>query len=145
MLTLNDVTVRLGGHAVLDGANAAIPWQSRVGLVGRNGAGKSTLLKLIGGMIEADGGTIEMPRGTRIGYLAQEAPGGATTPLDAALAADPERASLLAEAQSATELHRIGEIEERLGAIDAYAAPARAARILAGLGFDEAAQHQPLD
>jgi ATP-binding cassette subfamily F protein 3 len=143
MLTLNNVTVQLGGHAVLDGASAAIPWQSRVGLVGRNGAGKSTLLKLIGGMIEADGGTIEMPHDTRIGYLAQEAPGGAMTPIDAVLAADRERQDLLAEA--ATELHRIGEIEERLGAIDAYAAPARAARILAGLGFDEAAQHRPLD
>ena len=90
-------------------------------------------------------GAVEMPRGTRIGYLAQEAPGGDASPLDTVLAADRERASLLAEAEHATDPHRLGEIEDRLDAIGAYAAPARAARILAGLGFDEAAQLRPLD
>ncbi|HXQ52153.1 MAG TPA: ABC-F family ATP-binding cassette domain-containing protein [Stellaceae bacterium] len=145
MLTLNAVTVRLGGHVVLDRAVAAMPWRARIGLVGRNGSGKSTLLKLIAGMIEADGGAIEMPRGARVGYLAQEAPGGAATPFETVLAADRERSLLLAEAERAAEPHRIGEIHERLDAIGAYAAPARAGRILAGLGFNTDSQHRPLD
>jgi ATP-binding cassette, subfamily F, member 3 len=145
MLTLNAVTVRLGGHVVLDRAAASIPWKSRVGLVGRNGSGKSTLLKLIAGMIEADGGAVERPRDARVGYLAQEAPGGAATPFETVLAADRERGLLLAEAERTTEPHRIGEIPERLDTIGAYAAPARAARILAGLGFEGEAQHRPLD
>ena len=145
MLTLDGITPRLGGTLVLDRASASLPPKARVGLVGRNGAGKSTLLKVIAGLYEADGGTFEAPSGTRIGYLAQEAPGGAATPFETVLAAAVERARLLAEAEHANDPHRVGEIHERLNAIDAHTAPARASRILAGLGFSEEAQHQPLD
>ena len=145
MLTLDGITLRLGGHLILDHASAALPPKARVGLIGRNGAGKSSLLKVIAGLYEADGGRIEAPSGTRIGYLAQEAPGGAATPFETVLAADEERARLLAEAEHARDAHRIGEIHERLNTIDAHGAPARAARILAGLGFPEEAQHRPLD
>ncbi len=145
MLTIENITLRLGGHLVLDHASAALPPKAHVGLVGRNGAGKSTLLKLIAGVQEADGGSIDTPSGTRIGYVAQEAPGGKATPYETVLAAAEERAELLAEAEHAHDPHRIGEIHERLNAIDAHGAPARASRILAGLGFPEAMQHQPLD
>jgi ATP-binding cassette subfamily F protein 3 len=145
MLTLDGLTLRLGGHLVLDHASAALPPKANVGLVGRNGAGKSTLLKLIAGEHEPDEGRIETPSGTRIGYVAQEAPGGKATPYETVLAAAEERAELLAEAEHAHDPHRIGEIHERLNAIDAHGAPARASRILAGLGFPEEAQHQPLD
>ena len=145
MITLDGITLRLGGHLVLDRASASLPPKSRVGLVGRNGAGKSTLLKVIAGLYEADDGTIEAPSGTRIGYVAQEAPGGAGTPFETVLAAATERALLLEEAEHAKDSHRIGEIHERLNAIDAHGAPARASRILAGLGFPEEAQHKPLD
>jgi ATP-binding cassette subfamily F protein 3 len=144
MLVLDGVSLRLGGHLILDRASASLPPKARVGLVGRNGAGKSTLLKLIAGLYEADGGRIEAPSGTRIGYLAQEAPGGAATPFETVLAAASERAELLAEAEHAVEGHRIADIHERLNAIDAHGAPARASRILAGLGFPEEAQHKPL-
>ena len=144
MVTLKGITLRLGGHLILDRASAALPPKSRVGLVGRNGAGKSTLLKLIAGHYEADDGTIEAPSGMRVGYVAQEAPGGAGTPFETVLATATERALLLAEAEHTEDPHRVGEIHERLNAIDAHGAPARAARILAGLGFDEDAQHRPL-
>jgi ATP-binding cassette, subfamily F, member 3 len=145
MITFDGITLRLGGHLILDRASAALPPKSRVGLVGRNGAGKSSLLKLIAGIYEADDGMIEAPSGMRIGYVAQEAPGGENTPFETVLAAATERTSLLAEAEHAGDPHRIAEIHERLTAIDAHGAPARAARILAGLGFDEEAQHRPLD
>jgi ATP-binding cassette subfamily F protein 3 len=145
MLSLNAITVRLGGRSILDGASAALPPRSRVGLVGRNGAGKSTLVRVIAGLLDPDDGAAEMPKGSRIGYIAQEAPAGAATPFETVLAADIERAALLAEEESCPDLHHIGEIHERLNAIDAYTAPSRAARILVGLGFDEEAQHRPLD
>jgi ATP-binding cassette subfamily F protein 3 len=145
MLNLNGITVRLGGRAILDGATAALPPRSRVGLIGRNGAGKTTLVRVIAGQLDPDEGSADMPRGARLGYIAQEAPTGTATPFETVLAADLERNALLTEAETVEDLGRLGEIHERLNAIDAHAAPSRAARILVGLGFDEEAQHRPLD
>ena len=145
MLTIQNITVRLGGRNILDGATAAIPPRGKVGLIGRNGAGKSTLVKAIIGELDPDEGEIEMPRRTRLGYIAQEAPNGTATPFETVLAADTEREELLAESETCHEPHRLGDIHDRLLAIDAYSAPSRAARILIGLGFDEDMQAQPLD
>ncbi|MSO54482.1 MAG: ABC transporter ATP-binding protein [Rhodospirillales bacterium] len=145
MLSLKSITVRLGGRVIIDGASAAIPPRSRVGLIGRNGAGKSTLIRIIAGLSDSDGGSVETPRGTRIGYVSQDAPSGQATPFETVLAADVERTQLLDQAEHPDNTHQLADIHERLNAIDAHAAPARAARILAGLGFDEDAQARPLD
>ncbi len=145
MLNLNGITVRLGGRTILDGASASLPPGSRVGLIGRNGAGKSTLVRVIAGMLEPDDGTADMPRGARLGYIAQEAPSGTATPFDTVLAADTERAALMIESETSEDPDRLGDVYERLIAIDAYTAPMRAAQILLGLGFDEDMQQRPLD
>jgi len=145
MLTISGLTVRLGGRDIISGASAAIPPRGKVGLVGRNGAGKSTLVKTLIGEIDPDEGSVDMPRGCRLGYIAQEAPSGNATPFETVLAADEERTRLMAQSETEHDPHLLGDIHERLIAIDAYTAPARAARILSGLGFDEAAQGQPLD
>ncbi|KQS01321.1 glycosyl transferase family 1 [Sphingomonas sp. Leaf357] len=145
MLNINGITVRLGGRMILDRASASLPPKSRVGLIGRNGAGKSTLMKVMIGQLEPDDGEIEMPKKTRIGYLQQEAPHGQTTPIETVLEADKERATLLIESETCEDPDRLGEVYERLMAIDAYTAPARAASILVGLGFDEEMQNRPLD
>jgi ATP-binding cassette subfamily F protein 3 len=144
MLTISGLTYRIGGRVLLDQASAQITEASKVGLVGRNGAGKSTLLDLIRGALQPDGGSIELPRGYRIGFLAQEAPGGEASPLEMVLAADPERAGLLAEREAGAEPLRAAEIETRLVEIDAHSAPSRAARILAGLGLVDAMQRGPI-
>ena len=145
MLNFSNLTVRLGGRTILDRASAALPPKSRVGLIGRNGAGKSTLMKVMIGQLEPDDGDLDMPRNTRIGYIAQEAPSGTTTPIEAVLAADTERAALLIESETCEDPDRLGDVYERLMAIDAYTAEARASTILVGLGFDEEMQQRPLD
>ena len=143
MLHINDLTYRIGPRAIFEGATAAIQDGARIGLVGRNGTGKTTLLKLITGALSPDDGSITLRRGARIGEVAQEAPGSEISLIDFVLAADSERASLLREAETATDPHRIAEIQTRLADVDAHSAPARAARVLKGLGFDDAAQAQP--
>ena len=145
MLNLTGITVRLGGRTIIDDATAKLPPRGRIGLIGRNGAGKSTLVRVIAGMLEADSGSVAMPRGSRLGYIAQEAPGGDATPFETVLAADTERAALMAESETCSDPHRLGDLHERLIAIEAHSAPARAARILVGLGFDEEAQSRPLE
>ena len=140
MLQINDLTYRIEGRPILAGATCVVPGGHKVGLVGRNGAGKTTLFKLIIGDLHPDDGSINTPRGWRLGHVAQEAPGGAETLIEWVLAQDTERANLLAEAETAEDPHRIAEIHERLADIDAHAAPSRAAQILAGLGFDADAQ-----
>ncbi|MBI3710067.1 MAG: ABC-F family ATP-binding cassette domain-containing protein [Proteobacteria bacterium] len=144
MLTIANITYRIGSRTLFDGAAAQVPEGHRVGLVGRNGCGKTTLLALIVGERQVDGGSIEMPRRWRVGVVAQEAPGGDTTPHVAVLAADHERDALLAEAEAADDAGRIADIHARLQDIEAHSAPARAAAILAGLGFDAAMQARPL-
>lgn len=143
MLRIDTLTYRIGPRLLLDGASATVNPGHRVGLVGRNGCGKTTLLRLITGELDADGGGTEMPNGWRIGISTQEAPGGPESLIETVLAADPELAALTAEAETATDAHRIADIHARLHDKGAHAAPARAARILAGLGFDDEAQQKP--
>jgi ATP-binding cassette, subfamily F, member 3 len=143
MLTLNDVSCRVAGRLLLDGANAMLPTGARVGLVGRNGTGKTTLFRMISGELSGESGSISIPRNARMGQVAQEAPGGATSLIDTVLEADTERSALLAEAETATDPTRIADIHTRLFDIEAHAAPARAASILHGLGFDAEAQARP--
>ena len=143
MLRIENLTYRIGGRVLLDGASAAIDAGHRVGLVGRNGTGKTTLMRLILGALEPDGGAVARPPRWTVGITSQEAPGGEASLIDTVLASDAELAALEAEALVATDPDRISEIHARLEEKEAHRARPRAARILAGLGFDEAAQQRP--
>ena len=143
MLIIDNVTVRIAGRVILDGASAAISDGRKVGLIGRNGAGKTTLLRLILGMRESETGRIELSRSWRVGAVAQEAPAGPQTLIDTVLAADTERTRLLAAVEDERDPLKLGDIHARLDEIGAYAAPSRAARILSGLGFAHEQQRRP--
>ncbi len=145
MLKINNLTYRIGERVLLDRVSAAIHPGAKVGLVGRNGTGKTTLFRLIMGRIQADGGTIDMPARWRVGVTTQDAPSGPESLIDKVIGADHELSALWEEANTATDPDRISEIHETLTHRGAHSAPARAARILAGLGFDEAAQQRPCD
>ena len=144
MIHFNDLTYRLGPRLLFDKATVALPDRARVGFVGRNGAGKTTLFRMIAGELAPESGDIQLPRNARLGRVEQEAPGGPGTLIDFVLAADKERADLLVEAETASDPHRIADIQIRLADIGAHGAPARAATILAGLGFDPAVQQRSL-
>ena len=143
MLRVDGLTYRVGGRTLLDQADATIEVGHRVGLVGRNGTGKTTLLRLIAGDLEPDGGSISVPGRWRIGMTRQEAPDGAQSLIKTVLASDAELTRLIAASEEASDPHAIAEIHMRLHDKDAHSAEARAARILAGLGFDQAAQQRP--
>ncbi len=143
MLTITDLTFRIAGRTLLENASLVLPDGAKVGLVGRNGTGKSTLFKLVTGEYSPESGSIGLSRNAKIGQVAQEAPGTDESLITTVLAADTERAALMAEAETATDPHRIAEIQTRLIDIGAHSAEARAATILAGLGFDAEAQLRP--
>ncbi|MFC0281243.1 ABC-F family ATP-binding cassette domain-containing protein [Falsigemmobacter intermedius] len=143
MLRIDDLTYSVEGRPLFEGASATIPTGHKVGLVGRNGAGKTTLFRLIRGELALESGAISIPARARIGGVAQEVPSSSTSLIDTVLAADTERAELMAEAETATDPARIGEIQTRLADIDAWSAEGRASAILRGLGFDNDAQKRP--
>ncbi|OWY06119.1 MULTISPECIES: ABC-F family ATP-binding cassette domain-containing protein [unclassified Thioclava] len=143
MLRISDISFSIEGRPLFANASATIPEGHKVGLVGPNGAGKTTLFRLIRGELTLDGGEIALPSRARVGGVAQEVPSSSTSLLDTVLAADEERASLLAEAETATDPHRIAEVHARLADTDAWSGEARASAILKGLGFDMEAQKRP--
>ncbi|MGV8988396.1 MAG: ABC-F family ATP-binding cassette domain-containing protein [Cypionkella sp.] len=143
MLKIENITYSVEGRPLFEGASATIPTGHKVGIVGRNGAGKTTLFRIIKRELALEGGTISMPNRARIGGVAQEVPGSDVSLIDTVLAADTERAALMAEAETAQDPHRIADIQSRLNDIDAWSAEARASSILRGLGFEPEAQKRP--
>ncbi|MBT2131044.1 ABC-F family ATP-binding cassette domain-containing protein [Aliiroseovarius lamellibrachiae] len=143
MLKISNISYAVEGRPLFEGASATIPTGHKVGLIGRNGAGKTTLFKLIRGELVLEGGSITLPDRARIGGVAQEVPSNEVSLIDTVLAADKERAALMAEAETATDPNRIAEVQTRLTDIDAWSAESRAASILKGLGFDQPEQLMP--
>ena len=143
MITITDLSARIAGRLLIDHASVTLPAGTKAGLVGRNGAGKSTLFRVITGDLASESGSVSIPKNARIGQVAQEAPGTEDSLISIVMAADKERTALLAEAETATDPNRIAEIQMRLVDIDAHSAEARAASILAGLGFNAEAQLRP--
>ncbi len=144
LLTITGLTLRVAGRTLLEDAELSVEPGRRIGLIGRNGAGKSTLLRAITGELAPDGGQIRLSSRARLASVSQEAPAGSASLVDTVLAGDTERTALLAEAEQPRDSARVAEMHERLHAIESASAPARAAAILAGLGFDAAAQSRPV-
>ena len=143
MLRIQSIRYAVEGRPLFEDASAILPTGHKIGLVGRNGTGKTTLFRLIRNELALEGGEIAVPKGARVGGVAQEVPSSETSLLDTVLAADTERAALMAEAETAQDPGRIADIQMRLADIDAWSAEARAATILKGLGFTEEEQAMP--
>ena len=143
MLIIDDLSVRIAGRLLIEQASVRIPEGARIGFVGRNGSGKSTLFNVITHDVAAEHGEVAIPPRWRLGRLAQEAPNGPESLIDVVLKADTERAALMARAETEQDGHELADIHTRLADMNAYAAPARAAAILSGLGFSAADQQRP--
>ncbi len=143
MLRIENLIFDAWGRRFFDSASVAIASGTKVGVVGRNGIGKSTLFKLIVGDLVPVSGEILLPKAYRIGSVDQEHPATPTSLLDTILAADTQREALNAALETA-EPEELADIYQQLNAIDADRAPARAAEILSGLGFADAALHRPM-
>jgi ATP-binding cassette subfamily F protein 3 len=143
MLNISNLTYRIGGRTILDGCNANVMDGWRVGVVGLNGAGKSTLFKLISGELHNDGGTISLSAKQKMGQVRQDIPETDDALIDVVLAANTEMAQLWKDAETEQDPNKIADIYQALADMDAYAAPAKAATLLTGLGFKEAQLNEP--
>jgi ATP-binding cassette subfamily F protein 3 len=149
MLRLTNLTLARGANRLLEGASLTVHAGQRVGVVGPNGAGKSSLFALVAGDLQPEAGEVELPKSWIIAQVLQETPAVATSALDYALDGDAElrrieRALADAEASHTADGHAIAELHHRFDAIGGYAARARAATLLAGLGFREDEQARPV-
>lgn len=143
MLTVSDLTYKIGARTILDECNVTIMDGWKVGVVGLNGAGKSTLFKLIAGDYIPDGGSVEINVKQRMGMVRQDIPEVETSLLDLVLEADEEMAALWHLTETEEDPNKIADIYQRLADMNAYSAPAKAARLLTGLGFREEQLSEP--
>lgn len=147
MLRLEQLDLRRGPDVLIRDANLSLHSGWKVGLTGRNGCGKSSLLNLLNGRLEADRGHYHRPADWRVATMDQEVPALAQAALDYVLDGhEALRAAqqALASAEQAADGSAIAQAHARLEALDAWSQPARAATVLAGLGFAEAQQQQPV-
>lgn len=138
MITIRAATLMRGGNILLNDASFTIFPGHHVGLVGRNGTGKSSLFALLRGELSLDQGSCDVPKGWRIASVKQETPALDQAALDYVLDGDSELRQIeqqLAQAEAAHDGHAIGQCHDLLATIGGYDAPARAAALLAGLGF----------
>ncbi len=138
MIELKNLTLQRGLKVLLDKASLTVNPGWRVGLIGKNGTGKSSLFALIKGEITQDGGDVLVPKHWKTAAVAQETPALDISALDYVLQGDAELQAFqtaLAQAEAQNDGMNIAEYHARLEEIDAYTAPARAAKLLSGLGF----------
>lgn len=71
MIKIKNLSISFSGQSIFEDVNFIVNRGEKIGLIGRNGSGKSTFLKLILGQLQQDDGDIDLPKGYKIGHLAQ--------------------------------------------------------------------------
>lgn len=147
MLTLRHLFLQRGSKPLLQDVSLTVHAQQKVGIVGANGSGKSTLFALIQGELQPDAGDLELPPRLTIAHVAQETPALSKPAIEFVLDGDREwRAAdtALKAAEQTADGVKLATLHERFEAVDGYTARARAARLLAGLGFSAASIENPV-
>ena len=147
MIQFRKLRLARAAKVLFDDVNLQIHPGWKVGLTGANGCGKSSLFALLRGELHQDQGDLEMPPSWEIAHVAQETPALECSAIDYTLDGDRELRRIereLANAEAAHDGEAIGLLHGRMQEIEAYAAPARAAALLDGLGFGEADVARPV-
>ncbi|NUE67557.1 ATP-binding cassette domain-containing protein [Snodgrassella sp. ESL0253] len=147
MIEIKNLSLQRGSKQLLNNASLTIYPGQRIGLIGKNGTGKSSLFALLEGKISHDSGDIRLPKHWRLATVKQETPALDTPALDYVLQGDgelQELQQLLQQAEACNDGLKQAEYHARLDEIGAYSAPARAAKLLNGLGFSQHEQQQPV-
>lgn len=147
MIEIKNLSLQRGNKQLLNNANLIIYPGQRIGLIGKNGTGKSSLFALIEGKISHDSGDIRLPKHWQLATVKQETPALDIPALDYVLQGDSELQQLqqlLQQAEDDDDGFKQAEYHARLDEIGAYSAPARAAKLLNGLGFSQQEQQQPV-
>ena len=147
MIEIKNLTLQRGLKVLLDQAALSLAPGRRVGLIGKNGSGKSSLFALLKGEITANKGDVSIPKHWKTAAVAQETPALDISALDYVLQGDGELQlfqTALHEAEAKNDGMKQAEYHAKLEEIDAYSAPARAAKLLSGLGFSQEEHSQPV-
>ena len=147
MIEIKNLSLQRGNKQLLNNASLTIYPGQRIGLIGKNGTGKSSLFALIEGKISHDSGDIRLPKHWQLATVKQETPALDIPALDYVLQGDSELQQLqqlLRQAEDDDDGFKQAEYHARLDEIGAYSAPARAAKLLNGLGFSQQEQQQPV-
>ena len=147
MIEIKNLTLQRGLKVLLDQAALSLAPCRRVGLIGKNGSGKSSLFALLKGEITADKGDVSIPKHWKTAAVAQETPALDISALDYVLQGDGELQlfqTALHEAEAKNDGMKQAEYHAKLEEIDAYSAPARAAKLLSGLGFSQEEHSRPV-
>ena len=147
MIEIKNLTLQRGLKVLLEQAALSLAPGRRVGLIGKNGSGKSSLFALLKGEITADKGDVSIPKHWKTAAVAQETPALDISALDYVLQGDGELQlfqTALQEAEAKNDGMKQAEYHAKLEEIDAYSAPARAAKLLSGLGFSQEEHGRPV-
>ena len=147
MIEIKNLTLQRGLKVLLDQAALSLAPGRRVGLIGKNGSGKSSLFALLKGELTADKGDVSIPKHWKTAAVAQETPALDISALDYVLQGDGELQlfqTALHEAEVKNDGMKQAEYHAKLEEIDAYSAPARAAKLLSGLGFSQEEHGRPV-
>jgi ATPase subunit of ABC transporter with duplicated ATPase domains len=152
VISVSNLAKAFGDRTLFGDASFQLNPGERYGLVGANGSGKTTLLRILSGDLAPDAGTVSVAKRLRLGVLRQDQfVYDEQDILGVALRGNPdlwnalvERDAMLANAEAGFDAHRFAELEETVARHDGYAAEARAAAILEGLGIPTAVHRRPI-
>ncbi len=141
MIRLQNLTLQRGPQRLLENAELTLHAGHKAGLIGANGAGKSSLFALLRGELTPDSGDCLLPGDWRIAHMRQEVDTLDRLAVDYVLDGDHNLRRVQRELAAAEQGHdgaAIARLHSELDSADGYTADARARKLLAGLGFDNA-------